>query len=79
MLAQYRFHVYLFVKPKSELEFKMVCTEGLYDISSMYIKLETSYVLILYVFYLRIKLTRFCQRRRVYADVSTLAQYIFHV
>ena len=45
----------------------MVVTVGLQDISSMYITLETSYVFILYVFYLRIKLTRFCQRRRVCA------------
>ena len=30
-LAQYRFHVYLFVNPKSELEFKMVVTVGLHD------------------------------------------------
>ena len=61
-LAQYIFHVYLFVNPKSELEFKMVVTVGLQDISSMYITLEISYVFILYVFYSRIKLNVFCQR-----------------
>ena len=44
-LAQYIFHVYLFVNPKRELEFKMVVTERLQDISSMYITLETSFVL----------------------------------
>ena len=66
MLTQYIFHVYLFVNPKRELEFKMVVTVGLPDISSMYITLETS-CFILYVYYLRIKLTGFCQRRRVYA------------
>ena len=62
-LAQYIFHVYLFVNPKSELKFKMVVTVGLQDISSMYITLETSYLFILYVYYLRNKLTGFCQRR----------------
>ena len=41
----------------------MVVTVGLQDISSMYITLETSYVFILYVYYLRIKLSGFCQRR----------------
>ena len=45
----------------------MVVTVGLHDIRSMYVTLETSNVFILYVNYLRIKLTRFCQRRRVYA------------
>ena len=68
-----RFHVYLFVNPKSELKFKMVVTVGLRDISSMYITLETSYVFILYVYYLRIKLTRFCQRRRVYAGTAYIS------
>ena len=63
MLAQYRFHVYLVVNPKKELEIKMVSTAGLHDISAMYITLETSYVFILYVYYLRIKLTGFCQHR----------------
>ena len=48
---------------KRELEFKMVVTVCLQDISSMYITLETSYVFILYVYYLRIKLSGFCQRR----------------
>ena len=33
---------------------------------SMYITLETSYVFILYIYYLRIKLTGFCQHRHVY-------------
>ena len=56
-LAQYIFHVYLFVNPKRELEFKMVVTERLQDISSMYITLETSFVFILYVYYLRIEMT----------------------
>ena len=37
----------------------MVVTVGLQDISSMYITLETSYVFILYVYYLGIKLTGF--------------------
>ena len=36
-MPQYRFHIYLVVNPKSELEFKMVVTVGLQDISSMYI------------------------------------------
>ena len=54
-------------KPKRELEFKMAVTVGLQDISSMYITLENPYVYILYVYYSRIKVTGFCQRRRVYA------------
>ena len=62
-LAQYIFHVYLVANPKRELEFKMVVTVGLQDISSMYITLETSYVFILYVYYSRFELTGFCQRR----------------
>ena len=62
-LAQYIFHVYLVANPKRELEFKMIVSVGLQDISSKYITLETSYVFILYVCYLRIKLTGFCQRR----------------
>ena len=35
--AQYRFHVYLFVNPKRELEFQKVVTVGLQDKSFMYI------------------------------------------
>ena len=62
-LAQYLFHVYLVANPKRESEFKMVVTVGLQDISSMNITLETSYDFILYVFYSRIKLNVFCQRR----------------
>ena len=46
-----------------KLEFKMIVSLGLQDISSKYITLETSYVFILYVYYLRIKLNGFCQRR----------------
>ena len=62
-LAQYLFHVYLVGNPKRESEFKMAVTVGLQDISSMNITLETSYDFILYVFYSRIKLNVFCQRR----------------
>ena len=62
-LEQYIFHAYLFVNPKRELEFKIVVIVGLQDKSSMYITLETLYVFILYVYYLRIKLTGICQRR----------------
>ena len=51
-LAQYIFHVYLFVKPKRELEFKIIVSVALQDISSMYITLEISYVFILYVYYM---------------------------
>ena len=56
-LAQYIFHVYLFVNPKRELEFKIIVSVALQDISSKYITLETSYVFILYVYYLRIEMT----------------------
>ena len=38
------------LNPKSELEFKMVVTVGLYDISSMYITLETTYVFMFFLF-----------------------------
>ena len=58
--AQYRFRVYLDGNPKRELEFKIAVTVGLKDISFMYnITLENPYVYILYVYYLRIKLTGF--------------------
>ena len=63
MRALYRFHVYLVVNPKRELEFKMAVTVGLQDISFMYITSENPYVYILYVYYLRVKLTGFCLRR----------------
>ena len=46
---------------KKDFRFKIVVIVGLQDNSSMYITLETSYVFILYVYYLRIKLTGFCQ------------------
>ena len=49
LIFQLIFHVYLVANPKRELEFKMVVTVGLEDISSMYIILDTSYVFILYV------------------------------
>ena len=75
MLAQHIFHIYLVANSQRDLEFKMVVTLGLQDISSMYITLETSYVFILYVYYIRIKLTKFFAS----IDASTLAQYIFHV
>ena len=42
-LAQYIFHVYLFVNPKRELEFKIVVSVALQD---MILTLETSYVFI---------------------------------
>ena len=45
----------------------MVVTLGLQGISSTYITLETSYVFILYVYYSRIKVSGFCQRRRGFA------------
>ena len=48
----YIFHVYLVANPRRKLEFKMVVTVRLYDISSMYIyNSGTSYVFILYVFF----------------------------
>ena len=51
MSAQYWNHMlYLIVNPKV----------GLQDISSMYLTLENPYAYILYVYYLRIKLTEFC-------------------
>ena len=52
-LTQYIFNVYLVANPKREFEYIMVVTVGLQDISSMYITPETSYDLILYVYYLR--------------------------
>ena len=55
--AQYMLHVVLVVNPKMELEFKMAVTVGLQDRSSMYITLENQCVYILYVYFLRIKLT----------------------
>ena len=42
-LAQYIFHVYLVANPKRELEFKMIVSVGLQDISSKYITLETKF------------------------------------
>ena len=48
---QYRFHVYLVVNPKRELESKMAVTVGLQVIGSMHITLENPYV---YVFYMSI-------------------------
>ena len=39
-LAQYIFHVYLVANPKRELEFKMIVSVGLQDISSKYITLK---------------------------------------
>ena len=62
-LAQYLFLVFWVANQKRESEFKMVVKVGLQDNSSMNITLETSYDFILYVYYLRIKLTGFCQRR----------------
>ena len=50
-------------KPK-----KMVVTVGLQNIISMYITLKTSYVFILCVYYLKIKLTGFCQCRPMYIN-----------
>ena len=62
-LAQYIFNVYLVANPKREFEYIMVVTVGLQDISSMYITPETSYDLILYVYYSRMRLAGFCQSR----------------
>ena len=53
-LAQYIFHVYLVANPKRELEFKMIVSVGLKDITR-----ENQYFYIKYVYYLRIKLTGF--------------------
>ena len=50
-------------KPK-----KMVVTVGLQNIISMYITLKTSYVFILCLYYLKIKLTGFCQCRPMYIN-----------
>ena len=50
-------------KPK-----KMVVTVVLQNIISMYITLKTSYVFILCVYYLKIKLTWFCQCRPMYIN-----------
>ena len=44
-LAQYIFHVYLVANPNRELEFKIVVIVGLQDNSSMFITMETSYLL----------------------------------
>ena len=56
---------------KRSRKFKMVITIGLQDISSKYITLENSNVFILYVYYLRIKLTRF------FASVDASTCHIF--